>query len=51
MAGFDYGSESELTEWQVEEIRKGLAEADRGEFASESEVQQTIRKWKRPGKL
>ena len=47
----DGKSESELNEWQIAEIRKALAEADRGEFASESDVQQTIRKWKRPGKL
>lgn len=25
--------------WQVEEIRRGLAEAERGEFASEAEVE------------
>lgn len=25
--------------WQIEEIRKGIAEADRGEFASDEEVE------------
>jgi len=28
-----------LQPWQVQEIKKGLAEADRGEFASEEEVE------------
>jgi predicted transcriptional regulator len=28
-----------LHAWQIEEIKKGLAEADRGEFASEAEVE------------
>lgn len=32
-------------EWQIGEIRKGLAEADRGEFASDEEVQRTMNKW------
>jgi predicted transcriptional regulator len=36
-----------LNEWQIEEIKKGLAEADRGDFASDKEVQQTIKKWTR----
>jgi len=27
-----------LNEWQVEEIEKGIQEADRGEFANESAV-------------
>jgi RHH-type rel operon transcriptional repressor/antitoxin RelB len=36
-----------LNEWQIGEIRKALGEADRGEFASSREVQQTIKKWSR----
>jgi RHH-type transcriptional regulator, rel operon repressor / antitoxin RelB len=36
-----------LNEWQIEETKKALAEADRGEFASEKEVQQTMKKWTR----
>jgi len=32
-------------EWQIEEIRKGMAEADRGEFASDEQVRHTMNKW------
>src|SRR5437870_12195120 len=31
-----------LNEWQIEEIKKGLAEADRGEFATEKDVKQVL---------
>ncbi len=34
----------DLERWQIEEIKKGIAEADRGEFASDEEVEQTIRR-------
>lgn len=34
-----------LQEWQVAEIRKGLAEADAGDFASEEEVEAAFAKW------
>ena len=34
-----------LNEWQVGEIRKALVEADHGEFASEKEVRQVLKKW------
>jgi RHH-type rel operon transcriptional repressor/antitoxin RelB len=34
-----------LNQWQIEEIRKGIEEADRGEFATEREVRQTIKRW------
>lgn len=34
-----------LNDWQIAEIKKGIAEADRGEFAGEAEVERTIRKW------
>jgi RHH-type transcriptional regulator, rel operon repressor / antitoxin RelB len=34
-----------LNEWQVEEITKALGEADRGEFATESQVEKVIGKW------
>ena len=37
----------ELNRWQIEEIHKGLAEADRGEFASEPEVKRVAKKWAR----
>ncbi len=36
-----------LNEWQIEETKRALAEADRGDFASDQEVQETIRKWSR----
>ena len=35
-----------VNEWQIEEIGKGLAEADRGEFASDEQVRRTMNKWK-----
>jgi len=34
-----------LSDWQVGEIRKGLEEADRGEFASEQEVRKALEKY------
>jgi len=34
-----------LNEWQTEEITKGLAEAERGDFASDEELEQTLNKW------
>src|SRR6266478_6401298 len=36
-----------LNSWQIEEIHKGLAEAERGEFASENEVKRVAKKWTR----
>jgi predicted transcriptional regulator len=33
-----------LNTWQLEEITKGLAEAERKEFASENDVQQILKK-------
>jgi len=36
-----------LNEWQIEEIKKGLAEADRGEFASDKEVAAVVKRWTR----
>jgi predicted transcriptional regulator len=38
--------DSELNEWQIDEIKKALTEADAGEFASDADVLQAIRKWK-----
>ena len=35
----------ELNEWQVAEIKKGIEEADRGEFASKEKVERILRKW------
>jgi RHH-type transcriptional regulator, rel operon repressor / antitoxin RelB len=36
-----------LNDWQIEEIRKGIAEANRGEFASPAEVARLRKKWTR----
>jgi predicted transcriptional regulator len=36
-----------LNKWQVAEIKKAIAEADRGEFASESAVKKVLGKWKK----
>jgi RHH-type transcriptional regulator, rel operon repressor / antitoxin RelB len=36
-----------LNQWQIEETTKAVSEADRGEFASEQEVQRTLKKWSR----
>ena len=37
----------DVNEWQVAEIKKGLAEADAGDFASDDQVENTIAKWTR----
>jgi RHH-type transcriptional regulator, rel operon repressor / antitoxin RelB len=36
-----------LNEWQIEEIKKGLREAEQGDFATDKEVQQSLKKWTR----
>ena len=36
-----------LNEWQIEEIKKGLQEADRGDFASDNQVAKVLKKWQR----
>jgi RHH-type rel operon transcriptional repressor/antitoxin RelB len=36
-----------LNEWQIGEIKKALVEADRGDIASDEEVQQTVKRWTR----
>jgi predicted transcriptional regulator len=33
-----------VNEWQIAEIKKGLAEADAGDFATDEEMQQTIKR-------
>jgi predicted transcriptional regulator len=35
---------NDVERWQIEEIKKGLEEADRGDFASDEEVQQTLKR-------
>jgi predicted transcriptional regulator len=34
----------DLERWQIEEIKKAIDEADRGEFASDEEVEQTLKR-------
>lgn len=36
----------ELERWQIEEINKGVAEADNGLFASKDDVAEFFNKWK-----
>jgi predicted transcriptional regulator len=36
-----------LNSWQIAEIHEGLAEAERGELASETEVKRVAKKWSR----
>ena len=31
--------------WQIEAIKEGIAQADKGNFASDDEVKQTFAKW------
>jgi RHH-type rel operon transcriptional repressor/antitoxin RelB len=33
-----------VNEWQISEIKKGIAEADASDFASDKEMKQTIRR-------
>jgi predicted transcriptional regulator len=37
----------EMNEWQVQEIKDALEEADRGEFASQEEVETAFKKLRR----
>jgi predicted transcriptional regulator len=36
-----------VNDWQIAQIRKGIEQADRGEFASPEKVQSVIDKWAR----
>jgi predicted transcriptional regulator len=36
---------SDVERWQVDEIIRGLVEADNGNFASDEEVAQAIKRW------
>ena len=36
-----------VNEWQIAEIKKAIAAADRGEFASDKEVEQRLKRWTR----
>ena len=39
-----------LNNRQIEEIHKGLAEAERGEFASDKDVKRVAKKWAQRGR-
>lgn len=34
-----------LNKWQIEETTKAVSEADRGDFATDRDVQRTVKKW------
>jgi RHH-type transcriptional regulator, rel operon repressor / antitoxin RelB len=34
-----------LNDWQIEEIKKAVTEADRGDFASDKDVERMVKKW------
>ena len=36
-----------VNEWQIAEIKKAVAAADRGEFASAKQVEQGLKRWTR----
>jgi hypothetical protein len=36
-----------LAQWQIEEIEKGIEEAERDEFASDKEVEEVLNRWTR----
>ena len=36
-----------LNNWQIEETMQALAEADRGDFASDKDLRRTLKKWAR----
>ena len=39
----------EMNEWQIQEIQAAIEEADRGEFASDEEVNNVFNKWTNNG--
>jgi RHH-type transcriptional regulator, rel operon repressor / antitoxin RelB len=39
-----------VNEWQVEEIKKGLEEADHEDFASDHEIRRVLSKWAKNGR-
>jgi RHH-type rel operon transcriptional repressor/antitoxin RelB len=36
-----------LNEWQIEETKRAIREADEGDFASDADVHRVLKKWKR----
>jgi predicted transcriptional regulator len=41
---FAQGEAAAWNDWQIEEIKLDIAEADRGDFASDQDVKRTLRK-------
>jgi predicted transcriptional regulator len=41
-------SSQSVDEWQIEQIKAGIAEADRGEFATDEEMEEVLKRWKIP---
>jgi RHH-type rel operon transcriptional repressor/antitoxin RelB len=37
----------ELNEWQIEQVKQALVEADSGDFASDANVARMVKKWTR----
>lgn len=37
----------ELNEWQIEQVKEALVEADKGDFASAANVSRVVKKWTR----
>jgi RHH-type transcriptional regulator, rel operon repressor / antitoxin RelB len=37
----------ELNEWQIEQVKQALVEADSGDFASDANVARVVKKWTR----
>ena len=37
----------ELNEWQIEQVKQALIEADSGDFASDANVARVVKKWTR----
>jgi predicted transcriptional regulator len=39
-----------LDEWQIEEVKKALGEADHGDFSTEEDIKWTVEKWAHPSR-
>ena len=40
-------AELPIEEWQIEKVKKALAEAGRGDFVEAREIQEILKKWER----
>jgi predicted transcriptional regulator len=36
-----------LSQWQIDQVKKALVEADRGDFATEEDMTRTVERWTR----